>query len=140
MWEFEFAYIDELEKWGEGDAWDVRVDKLGIKIAISEGSKYCDAVPMARAEIVLETCVTPEALYDLLYTPAHRLKWDSNSLKTFEIIDKGDISLIIYMQNKAPWPLKDRDFVERHVIRRSEEGDCIKVFSQACEEDSNHRP
>jgi hypothetical protein len=37
------------------------------------------------------------------------------------------------MQNKAPWPLQNRDFVERHIIRNVENGG-IQVYSQAIQD------
>jgi hypothetical protein len=89
---------------------------------------------MARAEFIIDTTMSPDQIYQVLYNPKLRLQWDSSSLKTFDIYDETKDSMKVYMVNKAPWPLKNRDFIEQHFIHRKG-SDRIQVFSQSIQDD-----
>ena len=61
--------------------------------------------------------------------PEIRQKWDKESLVKFvDFRGYGSDVVYYYKQNKAPWPFKNRDFVERRLINFLPNGDVHTCF------------
>ena len=112
--------------------WELKQEKHFAYIMIRSGSTDHPNTSMMKAFFDLELDVEPELLYDILYDPTARKKWDS-SIGDYKIINQiRDDAVQYYMLNKAPWPFADRDFVETRYIRRRNNGD-MEIFYQASE-------
>ena len=107
--------------------WEVKVDKPFACIMIRAGTSSHPDIPLMKAFFDMEMNVEPEEMYNIIYNPEMRKKWDT-SIAAYQIINQvSDDVIQYYMLNKAPWPFKDRDFTEIRYIRRRVNGD-IEIY------------
>ena len=79
-----------------------------------------------------QTDLTSSELIAIMNDPEKRLKWDKDStLELSDISSTGDC-VDYYTLSKAPWPLKNRDWVERRYTRKLPDGDLYTFYSH-CE-------
>ena len=109
--------------------WEVKVEKSNVIIMVRTGSKNHPELPMMKAFFDFEIDVEPQLVYDVIYDPDIRKKWD-NSLAEYNLIQKQNDVIQYYMHNKAPWPFDDRDFVETRFLRNRCNGD-LEVYFRA---------
>ena len=109
--------------------WEVKVEKSNAIIMVRTGSKTHPKIPMMKAFFDFEADVEPGLVYDVIYDPEIRKKWDS-SLAEYNLIQNQNDMIQYYMHNKAPWPFDDRDFVETRFLRTRSNGD-LEVYFRA---------
>ena len=109
--------------------WEVKVDKPFACIMTRAGTSSHPDIALMKAFFDMELNVEPEDMYDIIYNPEVRKKWDT-SIADYHIINQiSDDVIHYYMLNKAPWPFKDRDFTEVRYIRRRVNGDMEIYFT-----------
>jgi hypothetical protein len=124
-----FDLLLDLES--ESD-WEVKLEHTNAYVMLKSGNELHKEVPLMKAFFDLEMEVEPETVYNVIYEPESRRKWDK-TIETYTEIDKARPDVIqYYMHNKAPWPFADRDFVETRFIRRRTNGD-IEIYFTASE-------
>jgi hypothetical protein len=120
-----FEYVLSLKESGE---WEEKLDKPAIKVAILPGSRYNNSVPVMRAECEIETDVSPSELYLIVNTPELRMRWDSDNILEFRDLKNAQDVIESYTACKLPWPMKNRDFVDRRYLRRLTNGDVYMLM------------
>jgi hypothetical protein len=124
-----FEYLLRLEK--ETLGWTLKIDKPNAKISLKQGSIFNADLPIVRAEFDMELDLKPQDLYFILFDVSTRMSWDSSSVLEYVEFEKLSHDCVLYyMQNKAPWPFSNRDFVERRFTRQRKNGD-LEVFYSA---------
>jgi hypothetical protein len=124
-----FEYLLRLEK--ETLGWTLKINKPNAKISLKQGSMYNADLPVVRAEFDMELDLKPQDLYFILFDVSTRMSWDSSSVLEYVEFDRLNHDCVLYyMQNKAPWPFSNRDFVERRFTRQRKNGD-LEVFYSA---------
>lgn len=114
--------------------WDLKLEKPFAYIMVRTGTKTHPEIPLMKAFFDLELNIDPDLVYDILYNPDIRKKWDL-SLGEYIEFNKQEGVIQYYMLNKAPWPFADRDFVETRYIRKRVNGDLEVCFSATLHED-----
>ena len=110
--------------------WEVKLEHPNAYVMIKSGNGFNREVPIMKAFFDLEMEVEPEIVYNVIYEPESRKKWDKN-IEVYTEIDEIRPDVIqYYMHNKAPWPFADRDFVETRYIRTRTNGD-IEIYFTA---------
>jgi hypothetical protein len=123
-----FEYLLAMES---EEGWTLKVDKPNAQIAIKRGSRFNSELPVVRAVFDMEMDFKPKDLYFMLYDVPTRMSWDSSSVLEYEEFQRLSHDCVLYyMQNKAPWPFSNRDFVEQRLVRTRINGD-IEVFYSA---------
>lgn len=117
-----FQYLLRLEE--ETAGWTLKINKAYAQIALKQGSIFNSDLPVVRAVFDMEMDLQPLDLYYVLYDVNTRLSWDSGSVTEYDEFEKPSHDCVLYyMQNKAPWPFSNRDFVERRLMRTRHNGD-----------------
>lgn len=129
-----FSIFDSILDLESDPDWDLKLEKPFAYIMVRSGTKTHPQVPLMKAFFDLELNVEPDLVYNILYNPEIRKKWDS-SLGEYTEFNKQEGVIQYYMLNKAPWPFADRDFVETRYIRKRENGDLEVCFSATTHED-----
>jgi START domain len=129
---YKFEMLLELEASTE---WKVNVDKPFACIMTRTGTSENPNVPLMKAFLDLEIDAEPEDVYDVMYNPDTRKKWDTGIVAYNEISRLADDVIQYYMLNKAPWPFKSRDFVETRYIRRRINDDMEIYFTGSANEE-----
>lgn len=125
-----FSYLLALER--ESENWTPKVNKPYAQIALKQGSMFNPNLPIVRAIFDMEMDIRPLDFYAVLYDVAKRLSWDSASVLEYVELERPSHDCILYyMQNKAPWPFSNRDFVERRLLRTRINGDIEIYYSAA---------
>lgn len=108
---------------GPGEDWNLRKDQDGIQVYTRdvEGSNF-DAF---RGEVDLEATLD-EVLAFLKDVPNHR-EWMQNLTKSEQIGEINPEGYHSYGRVKAPWPVRDRDWVVRWEILDDAEETAVKV-------------
>lgn len=112
--------------------WEIKQEKPFAYIMTRTGNGTHPSIAMVKAFFDLELDAEPELLYNILYDPATRKKWDQGVSEFVEIEKIRDDVVQYYMLNKAPWPFADRDFVENRYTRKRTNGD-LEIFYQGTE-------
>jgi len=113
--------------------WDLKLEKPFAYIFVRTGTKTHPNIPLMKAFFDLELNIDPEQVYDILYNPEVRKKWDL-SIGEYAELHREEGLVQYYMLNKAPWPFADRDFVETRYIRKRVNGDLEVCFSASLNE------
>lgn len=124
-----FTKILELEASSD---WEIKIDKPFACIMLKPGTQSHPDIPLMKAFFDMEINANPEDLYEIMYWPETRKRWDNSIGSFFEISRSSEDVIQYYMHNKAPWPFKDRDFVETRYIRKRVNGD-IEIFFTSLE-------
>lgn len=121
-------YLVGLEK--DVDSWTLKTERPFARVYLRNSSDYNAELPMVMTLFNMECDAEPEHLFEIMYEPAKRKKWDKQSVIEFVELEKPhDDVLIYYMANKAPWPFTDRDFVDKRWIRYRSNGD-IEILTR----------
>lgn len=115
-----FAKILELEASSD---WEVKIDKSYACIMLKTETSSHPGIPILKAFFDMELDAYPQDLYEILYMPEYRMRWDNDIQAFYEIGHLTEDAVQYYMHNKAPWPFKDRDFVETRYRRKRVNGD-----------------
>jgi len=102
------------------------------------GSKFDEKIPVIRTCFDLETDLTSSELISIINDPEKRLKWDKDATLEFINITNTPDCVDYYSLSKAPWPLKNRDWVERRYTRHLPDGDLYTFYSHV--ESGDHPP
>mmetsp|Transcript_16388 Transcript_16388/g.29629 ORF Transcript_16388/g.29629 Transcript_16388/m.29629 type:complete len:402 (-) Transcript_16388:287-1492(-) len=123
-----FEYLLSLER--EVSGWSLKINKPYAQVGLKQGSLFNQELPVVRAVFDMEMDLKPQDLYYVLYDVNTRLGWDSGSVVEYAEFEKLSHDCILYyMQNKAPWPFSNRDFVERRLLRTRRNGDLEIYYS-----------
>ncbi|OMJ94570.1 hypothetical protein SteCoe_2215 [Stentor coeruleus] len=115
-----FTKILELEASSD---WEVKIDKPFACIMLKTETSSHPGIPILKAFFDMELDAYPQDLYEILYLPEYRMRWDTDIQIFYEIGHLAEDAVQYYMHNKAPWPFKDRDFVETRYKRNRVNGD-----------------
>lgn len=128
-----YSIFDAILELESDPDWDLKLEKPFAYVFVRTGTKTHPDIPLMKAFFDLELNIDPEQVYEIIYNPEIRKKWDlSLGEYTERRIEEGLIQY--YMLNKAPWPFADRDFVETRYIRKRENGDLEVCFSASINE------
>ena len=123
----QFSNFEKLLELEASDDWEVKIDKPFACIMVRTGTPSHSDIPLLKAFFDMELNAEPEDLLDVIYNPEIRKKWDASIGAYNEILRLAPDVIHYYMLNKAPWPFKDRDFVEIRYIRKRINGD-LEIF------------
>lgn len=131
----QFANFEMLFELEASTDWEVKTEKHFACIMVRGGTASHSDIPLMKAFFDMEMDIEPEDMYDVIYNPEVRKKWDG-SIGAYNIINSvSDDVVHYYMLNKAPWPFKDRDFTEIRYIRRRANGDMEIYFTGLSHQD-----
>jgi hypothetical protein len=93
------------------------------------GTERNTSAPIVKVDAYLDTQFTPADIYRLVNDVEIRKRWNDENLVEFHELERpADDVVIYYKQNKAPWPFKNRDFVEKRYVNRLQNGDIYTCF------------
>jgi hypothetical protein len=83
------------------------------------GSDYNADVPIVYLRLTVPFEIPVEVIESLLIDPTKRKKWDKDNILEYRRLSEEPTNdtETIYMLNKFPWPMSNRDFVEERFFR-----------------------
>lgn len=105
--------------------WKLVKDHQGIQVySRSVADSELNAV---RGVTLIDATLTE--LVTLLRDPALRSTWDEHSGETYRVQLVNDEEELVYLHSKLPWPVSDRDMVNR--VTWSQDVDSLVVYMQS---------
>jgi hypothetical protein len=129
------AYFDALSILATSDDWETKVDMPDIRVYLRPTTPFSSAFPALLSRFLLDTNITLPQLYALVNQPDARMAWEKDAildLKVFKTCAEFDQ---FYVLNSAPWPMTNRDFVERRYLRFTGPDELQVVYFSVTDED-----
>jgi hypothetical protein len=123
-----FYYLYNLEKVSR--RWESIVNNDTVKVWLNKGGTDRNAdAPVVKVDAFIDTKRAPADIQHMVNDVETRKKWADENLMEFRELERlADDVVIYYKQNKAPWPFKNRDFVERRFVNQLSNGDVHTCF------------
>ncbi len=108
-------------------SWQQVREESGIRISIGEwpGSDFA----AFRSEMIFETSM--DRLLELIQDVAAYTEWMPSSIESRLLKRTGEFSFVYYISIKSPWPLNDRDWVNRLEVMKSAHNESVSVLYES---------